>query len=216
MPQIVKAVIHQPNPDFKEAYFQLGNFICSLLYSFAFKIDANIPEYKINKQDYNKNFFFLLKDDRLIDENTKQDIFFLHDTKFELTLQKELILKCENIFQICSLIINTLSIYETIFDLQYVCFMILKRIYFTFPKFRNSIQDTLSLILTNLCCFTGDFERENSEESRAFIHYILGAEDSNQELKNKIKKRIEAKNINIELTAPLSRDECKCFLNTSE
>ena len=149
----MKAIIHQPNPEFKDAYFQLGNFICSMLYATKYRIDSYIPEYRINKQEINKNFFFLFKDSTLIDETIKEELSFLHETVYELTTQKELLSNCENIYQICKMIVETLSIYENSFELQYISYLILKRIYFTFPQFRKNIDDNLSMILTNLCLF---------------------------------------------------------------
>ena len=153
MPDIVKAIIHQPNPEFKDAYFQLGNFICSMLYATKYKIDAYIPEYRVNKKEINTNFFFLFMNSTLVDETCKDELSFLHDTVYELTNQKDLLSNCENIYQLCKMIVDTLSIYEGSFELQYISYLILKRIYFTFPQFRRNIDDSLAMILTNLCLF---------------------------------------------------------------
>lgn len=196
VPAIIKSVIHQPNPEYKEAYFQLGNFICSILFATKFKVDAYLPDYRINTKDINKNFFLLFAGDELVDEYTKHHVSFLHNSIFELTTQKENLLKCENIFQICNLILNTLSIYDTIFDLQFVCYIILKRIYFTFPQFRRNIEDLLAVTLVNLCSFKDPFEVENSEECRFFLFYLL--KNGEDELKHKIKKRIEGRKIDLE------------------
>lgn len=153
IPVIIKAIIHQPNPEFKDVYFQLGNFICSMLFATKFKVDAFIPDYRLNQEELNKNFFFLIVDDEIVDQETKEGISFIHNTIYELTAQKDVLVKCENILHICNLIINTLSIYESIFDLQFVCYIILKRIYFTFPQFRKQIEDILAMTLVNLCLF---------------------------------------------------------------
>lgn len=109
-----------------------------------------MQNYKIDG-DLKKNNFFLFINDVLVDETTKEYASFLHNTVYELTTQKELLNKCENIIQICNLILNTLSIYENIFDLQFVCYIILKRIYFTFPQFRKNFEDVMVLNLCNLC-----------------------------------------------------------------
>jgi hypothetical protein len=194
---IIKAIIHQPNPEYKEAYFQLGNFICSVLFATKFKIEAYLPDYKINHKEINKNFFFFLAGDELVDESTKYHISFLQNTIYELTTQKETLIKCENIFVICNLIVNTLSIYDSIFDLQFVCYIILKRVYFTFPQFRKNIEDALAVTLINLCMFKDPFEVENSEECKVFLHFLL--ENGEEDLKHKIQKRIEARAVNITL-----------------
>jgi hypothetical protein len=124
-----------------------------MLFATKFKVDAFLPEYSINREELNKNFFFILANDELVDQNTKQYISFLHNTTYELTTQKDLLIKCENIVQICNLILNTLIIYENIFDLQFVCYIILKRIYFTFPQFRKNFEDLLAMNLVNLSSF---------------------------------------------------------------
>jgi hypothetical protein len=199
IPVIVKALIHQPNPEFKDAYFQIGNFICSMLFATKFKIDAYLPDYRLNPSELSKNFFFLLADDQLITEEHKDSVSFLHQSVYELTNQKDLLTKCENIFTICNLIVNTLSIYESIFDLQFVCYIILKRIYFTFPQFRKQIEDILAMSLVNLSGFQGAFEKESTEECRLFITYLLNSEETDQDLKIKLNKRIESKGVKIEV-----------------
>lgn len=204
IPPIIKAIIHQPNPEFKDVYFQLGNFICSMLYATKFKVDAFMPEYRINYDDLNKNAFFFLLGDELIDETLKENVSFLHNVVYELSSQKEILTKCENIYSICNLILNTISIYETVFDLQFVCYIILKRIYFTYPQFRKNIEDTLAMNLINLCGFNDQFERDNSEECRQFVYYLL--KNGEEELKRKLQKRIETKKIEFDQDAYTEED----------
>jgi len=124
-----------------------------MLYATRFKIDAYIPDYRIRRKELINNSFFIINDDTLIDETTKDHISFLHNMVYELTYQKELLVNYEHIINICLLIINTLSIYETIFDLQFVSYLILKRIYFTYPNFRYKIEDTIAMVMTNICLF---------------------------------------------------------------
>lgn len=150
---IIKALIQHPNQDYRDAYYQLGNFICSLLFNPRHKIDAFIPEYRLNSNELNKNYFAILCDDQLIDETNKNDISFLHNAVYELTTQKDLLIKCESIFKICNMVVSLLSINESMFDLQFICFVILKRLYFIFPKYRENIEDNLAMILVNLVLF---------------------------------------------------------------
>lgn len=204
IPPIIKAIIHQPNPEFKDAYFQLGNFMCSMLYATRFKLDASMPEYRLNSDELNKNAFFFLLADELIDETLKENAGFLHNVVYELTSQKEILTKCENIYNICNLILNTISIYENFFDLQFVCYIILKRIYFTFPQFRKNIEDTLAMNLINICNFKNEYEIENSEECKQFIYFLM--KNGEEELKAKLKKRIETKNIELDLSSYTDED----------
>jgi len=150
---IIKALIQHPNPDYHDAYYQLGNFICSLLFNPKHKIDAFIPEFRFNLSELNKNYFAILFEDKPIDETDKDDISFLHNAVYELTTQKDLLVKCESIYKICNMVVDLLSINESKFDLQFICFVILKRLYFIFPKHRESIEDSLAMILVNLVLF---------------------------------------------------------------
>lgn len=150
---IIKALIHKPNPEFHSVYYQLGSFICSLLFSVKFKVDAYNSQYRLNKSDLTLNHYFLINNDELLDESNKDSLSFLHDTVYELTTQKDLLLKCENIFKICSLVVSLLSINENMYDLQYISYIILRRVYFIFPQYRSNIEDTLAMVVVNLALF---------------------------------------------------------------
>jgi len=112
-----------------------------------------MPDYRLKKSDLTSNFFFLINNDQIVEENNKEQISFLHDIVFELTAQKDLLVNCENIINICTLVINTLTMYETMFNLLYVSYLIMKRIYFTFPQFRRHIEDSLAMVLADICQF---------------------------------------------------------------
>jgi hypothetical protein len=150
---IIKALIQHPNPEFRDAYYQLGSFICSLLFSVKFKIDAFTPEYRVDKSALKQYHYFLMNDDQMLDESNKDSLSFLHNSIFELTTQKDLLVKCENIFKVCNMVISLLAINENMFDLQFICYIILRRIYFIFPQFRESIEDNLAMVVVNLALF---------------------------------------------------------------
>ncbi|MCQ2819255.1 MAG: hypothetical protein MJ252_18485 [archaeon] len=196
-PNIIKSAIYQPNPDFHRLYFQLGNFIISMLFSLKFKVNAK-PVSKAKMEIINtrvrtyflKESFDIKKEDIKI--NNYENLSFLDEVTFELTEQKDVLLKCENIFSICQLIINTLSIYEKNFDLQYICYLILKKIYFIFPQFREKIEDLLALILTNICLFSNPNEKVAALECRQFLTYLLKYSE-NESLKTKLQHKIESK-----------------------
>lgn len=163
LPAIVKSVIYQPNPEFKDAYLLLANCMNSLIYPTRYKIDAYFPDYRINKKEINKNFFYLYLGETMIDEFSKDKLSFLHDTLFDLTDQKEVLCSCENMFNICKMIVDTISIYENSFDLLISSFVILKRIYFAFPQFIGSIEDCLVLVLSNICLIKSQVLIDNKE-----------------------------------------------------
>ena len=204
-PTIIKAIINQPNPENQEVYFQLGNFIVTLLYSYKYVVKAERSNNDVvsQQQQSSKVRSFFISDPPFAKipakENDYNHLSFLNGVQFELTNQKDLLLKSENIFSICNLIINTLSIYESIFQLQYACFLILKKVYFIFPQFRNKIEEVLASTLINMCAFKQPDERTGTIEPRQFLHYILSY--SNEEsLKEQIQRRITAKGNTIDTT----------------
>ena len=73
---IIQALIQHPKQEYHDAYYQSGSFICSLLFNPKNKIDAFIPEYRLNPNELNKNYFAIFCDDQLIDETNKNDISF--------------------------------------------------------------------------------------------------------------------------------------------
>ena len=145
--QIIKSLINKPNINYKKAYFQLGNFITCMLYSIKFRI---IIEKKDNlEMNINSKSIFLfdnIKEDEKENQNihlqnsntdkSMNDLSFLNNCLFELTEQKDILIKSEKIIPICLLILNALIIYDKLFDLQYVCFLLLKKIYFIFPQYK--------------------------------------------------------------------------------
>ena len=96
----------------------------------------------------------LIKDFYLINEYTKNQLSFLHNSGYKLTSQKDLLLSYEGICEITVNLVEILLTFEEFFDIQYIIFLLLKRIYFNFPKFIVFIEDYLVKVLFNLCHFT--------------------------------------------------------------
>ena len=217
--QIIKSLINKPNINYKKAYFQLGNFITCMLYSIKFRI---IIEKKDNlEMNINSKSIFLfdnIKEDEKENQNihlqnsntdkSMNDLSFLNNCLFELTEQKDILIKSENIIPICLLILNALIIYDKLFDLQYVCFLLLKKIYFIFPQYKKKIEDLIIKNLINLCIYQKKEERLNTIECRQFLHYLLNNEED-EDLKSKLNKAIEEKgnSINIELEENILYDK---------
>lgn len=205
VPTIIKALIHQPNSDFKEAYFQIGHFLCSMLFNFSFILDSDLSNFKFNENLKDNNLYFI-KDESVMKQNSFHKFDFLNEVKFELTSQKEALLKSESIVKICLQVIRTLCVYEKIFDLQYVCYVLLRRLYFTFNKYRNAIEDDLVVVLVNICTFTGKYEISNSQDCRMFIQHLLNQDHS---IKAKLLKKIESRNVSIQLENEISLKQSK-------
>ena len=207
VPSIIKTVIHQPNQEYKDVYFQLGHFLCSMIYNCSFILQTSLPNFKFTEKNLAFNNFFLMKDEILVKPKSINKYNFLNEMKYELTNQKEILIKCEALVKVTLQVIRVLCVYEKIFDLQYVCFILLKRLYFTFPMHRHQFEDDIAMILINLCLFTGEYEIKNSTESKMFIAYLIQFDETS--LKLKLEKRIEAKNASIETSTPKSQLQLK-------
>ena len=215
--QIIKSFFNNPNKNYRKAYFKLGNFITSMLYSIKFKVKI---EEENNMNNMNSKSIFLY--DNTI-ENEKEinnihleksesnysmnDLNFLNNSLFELTNQKEILIQSENIISICLIILNSLIIYNEFFYLQYVCYLLLKKIYFIFPQYRKNIEDLIIQNLINLSIYEKKEDRLNTIECRQFLNYLLN--NGEEELKKKLNEIIEEKNYskNIELEENIKFDQ---------
>ena len=133
------------------------------------KKDENVDEEENNY----KNVTYILED-KVVDIGDLNDNFkFLEGINFELTFQKELLELNEQIVEICLLYVDLIIQYNRIFPLQYISYLILRRIYFIFPKYIKNIGDKIIKALSNLSKFQGQFEWNTSLESRQFAYYLL-------------------------------------------
>ena len=202
---IFKSIINKPNVDYSKVYFELGNFFLILFFNYKY-----ILKFDSSKKNYVSTFLYLSdlisNEEKLLSNikvnnysNDINQLSFLNEVLFEETNQKEIMLKYENIFPISLLVLNTLIIYENEFDLQFICYLILRRIYFIFPQFRKETEDLLASSLINLCKFQSKEERKNIIECKQLLNYLL--KEGNDTLKGKINHRLESKgkNLNIEL-----------------
>ena len=202
---IFKSIINKPNVDYSKVYFELGNFFLNLFFNYKY-----ILKFDSSKKNYVSTFLYLSdlisNEEKLLSNikvnnytNDINQLSFLNEVLFEETNQKEIMLKYENIFPISLLVLNTLIIYENEFDLQFICFLILRRIYFIFPQFRKETEDLLASSLINLCKFQSKEESKTIIECKQLLNYLL--KEGNDTLKGKINHRLESngKNLNIEL-----------------
>ena len=120
-----------------------------------------------------KNITYILEDKEIKVENLNENFNFLEKKHFELTFQKEILELNEQIVEICLLYVELIIQYDKIFPLQYISYLILRRIYFIFPKYIPMIGDKIIQALTNLSKFQGQFEWNTSLESRQFAYYLL-------------------------------------------
>ena len=142
-----------------------------------FKLTGNLTvgeNYGKKKEENSyKNVTYILEDKVVEMEDLNENFSFLEKKDFELTFQKELLELNEQIVEICLLYVDLIIQYNRIFPLQYISYLILRRIYFIFPKYINNIGDKIIKALSNLAKFQGQFEWNTSLESRQFAYYLL-------------------------------------------
>ena len=125
------------------------------------------------EEELPKNITYILEDKIIKNEELNENFNYLEKKNFELTFQKEILELNEQIVEICLLYVELIIQYNKIFPLQYISYLILRRIYFTFPKYIPNIGDKIVQALTNLSKFQGQFEWNTSLESRQFAYYLL-------------------------------------------
>ena len=133
------------------------------------KKEKNVDE----EENSYKNVTYILEDKVIPIEDLSKDFNFIEKKKFELTFQKELLELNEQIVEICLLYVDLIIQYNRIFPLQYISYLILRRIYFIFPQYIKNIKDKIIKALSNLSKFQGQFEWNTSLESRQFAYYLL-------------------------------------------
>lgn len=206
----LKALSIQPNPDSKEAYFQFGNFLFSMLFNVSYILDTNISFYSL-KPNLNDHSLFFVHHNSLIDKEKQELINKYNNGKYQLVgIQKDGQEFTDELFRLCLQFLSLISNFDKIFDLQYVSYLILKRLYFIFPYFRKHIEDLISFVLVNVCLFTEKHNLMNSEECRNFIAFILANDSSG--IKTKLENRLKLKNANYEQLKPLSSNECNFLI----
>ena len=131
------------------------------------------PEENDEEEVLPKNITYILEDKVIKNEELNENMNFLEKKLFEMTFQKEILELNEQIVEICLLYVDLIIQYDKIFPLQYISYLILKRIYFIFPQYISSIGEKIIQVLSNLSKFQGQFEWNTSLESRQFAYYLL-------------------------------------------
>ena len=191
---ILNAIMNKANQSYIELYYKTADFFINFVYNFFYtiKLDNNI------NNNFNPNNFYLCDNNEIKLEhfdniNNPENLNFLCDKKFELDEQKNFLLNYSNIFSISSTLISYLMIYESSFDCQYISYLIIKRLYFIFPQFRDKIEDLLPIILTNLISFKEEQIKNKDISYKFFFKFLL--EKGEKKLKEKLDIRIKLQNI---------------------
>ena len=201
---ILNAIMNKANPSYIELYYKTADFIIYFVYNFYYTIKINKQNKDIN---FNTNNFYLsdnmdinnilenkdLKLDIYTNLNNPDNLNFLKDKKFELDEQKSFLINYPNIFSISSILISYLMIYESSFNCQYASYIILKRLYFIFPQYRDKIEDLIPIILLNILSFKKDQVKNEDISYQLFIKYLI--QNGEESLKEKLKVRLNSQNL---------------------
>ena len=117
--------------DYSISYLKLGYILINLLIPNNFIMTANF-----NSDDNNNKNLNYIYNDYLIDN--LEDFFVLLPYKnYEFYFQKDIMYFISKIVDISITFLTVIIKFDENFELQYISYIILKRIYFIFPKYRN-------------------------------------------------------------------------------
>ena len=212
---ILNAIMDKQNYSYIELYYKTADFIISFVYNFYYliKIDKEKNNYNFNANNFylcdNVDINNILNDNDIKLENFENlnnpdNLNFLCDKKFELDEQKTFLLNYPNIFSISSTLISYLMIYESSFNCQYASYIIIKRLYFIFPQYRDKIEDLLPIILINLISFKKEQINNIDNSYQSFLKYLL--HKGEESLKEKLKIRLNSQNLDKNLVEEIFRD----------
>ena len=200
---ILNSIINQSNPSYVELYYKTADFIISFIYNFYYVIrlnnntELNINHYFLyDNMDVNVTDFNNFKLESFENLNNPENIKFLDRKKFELDEQKIFLLNYTNIFSLCTTIVSCLIIYESSFNCQFASYLILKRLYFIFPQYRNKIEDLITTTLINLVSFKNEIIKNKNEPCVIFLKFLL--QKGEKELKEKLITRLNSQKGKIE------------------
>ena len=211
---ILNAIMNKQNPSYIELYYKTADFMLSFVYNFYYiiKLEKNI------NNDFNTNNYYLsdnidlnnilnykdIQIEKYENYNNPENLNFLSDKKFELDEQKSFLLSYTNIFSLSSTLVSYLMIYESSFNCQYISYLIIKRLYFIFPQFRDKIEDLLPIILINLITFKKDQIKIQDNSYILFLRYLLIKGEKS--LKEKLQTRLNVQNLDEDTSKEL-KDE---------
>ena len=211
---ILNAIMNKQNPSYIELYYKMADFMLSFVYNFYYiiKLEKNV------NNNFNTNNYYLsdnidlnnilnykdIQIEKYENYNNPENLKFLSDKKFELDEQKSFLLSYTNIFSLSSTLVSYLMIYESSFNCQYISYLIIKRLYFIFPQFRDKIEDLLPIILINLITFKKDQIKIQDNSYILFLKYLLIKGEKS--LKEKLQTRLNVQNLDEDTSKEL-KDE---------
>ena len=162
-------------------YLDLGKIFSYLLYNKNFVIYLKQQTQENEMQGICKQMFDGYED--------KFNINAIEDEKYFIDIDDDIQLMRENLCKLIIIYIEKYKAIKTLFEFQYVLYVLIKRIYFHFyDKYKDKVDNLLSEIVINLCFF----KEETIEEIKIFINEILKSnDDKNSNLIQLITEKIE-------------------------
>ena len=162
-------------------YLDLGKIFSYLLYNKNFVIYLKQQTQENEMQGICKQMFDGYED--------KYNINAIEDEKYFIDIDDDIQSMRENLCKLIIIYIEKYKAIKTLFEFQYVLYVLIKRIYFHFyDKYKDKVDNLLSEIVINLCFF----KEETIEEIKIFINEILKSnDDKNSNLIKLITEKIE-------------------------
>ena len=162
-------------------YLDLGKIFSYLLYNKNFVIYLKQQTQENEMQGICKQMFDGYED--------KFNINAIEDEKYFIDIDDDIQLMRENLCKLIIIYVEKYKAIKTLFEFQYVLYVLIKRIYFHFyDKYKDKVDNLLSEIVINLCFF----KEEAIEEIKIFINEILKSnDDKNSNLIQLITEKIE-------------------------
>ena len=172
---------NQNNIKYLNNYLDLGKIFSYLLFNEKFVIYLKQQSQENDLQGMNKKLFNGYEDNVSIN--------VIEDEKFYIDIDEDIEMMRENLCKLIFEYITKFKEIKTLFEFQYVLYVLIKRIYFYFyEKYKDKIDLLLSEIVINLCFF----KEETIEEIKIFINEILKSEkEKDSNLKKLIQEKIE-------------------------
>ncbi len=189
--QILINLFRDISDDYTNIYYKIGKILYNLLISDKFIITEN-NEIEIENKNQKIN---LIYNDYLL--NTIKDFYILLPYKnYEFYFEKDINYLIEKIIEISITFVSIVIKFNEDFDIQYISYLILKKIYFSFPNYRNEIREYIPNVLNNLCQTHEQKQWNLSVGSRQFAYYLL---INDKELNTKIKSSTEISPLDIKV-----------------
>ena len=203
---IIKAVISKPNPILIDTYYKLCYFFISFLYNLKYKIQLSPFENEINSnidnlniEKLNEQYYILdsMEENIEIPDNlyvTKfhgkeyHNMKIINQALYELDSVKKILLKHTSIFSLAKILLDCLILFQDNFKAQFACFLILKRLYFIFPKYIKEISELIVTNIINIISFDEKIIDQYKDIFEPYIAYLLLNGEENT--KNKLIERL--------------------------